>query len=241
MRAGVFLLPILLLAMMCGSHAADLPIGVKPAKRAQDFPWMSVAAWERMHAEDTLVARYDSVDVLFFGDSITAGWDASLWQQHFAPLKAANFGIGGDHTGNMLWRLQQGAIGNLKPKLVVLLAGVNNLGHLEESPQQVAQGVAAVVGQLRLAWPESRILLSGVFPFEESAKSPRRQQVKELNELLAGLGDDKKVFFKDYGGLFLAPDGSIPAELMGDFLHPTGKGYEVWVNAILPDIRHLLQ
>jgi lysophospholipase L1-like esterase len=241
MRAGVFLLPILLLAMVCGTHAADLPAGVKPAKRSQDFPWMSVAAWERMHAEDTLVARHDSVDVLFIGDSITAGWDSSLWQQHFAPLKAANFGIGGDHTGNILWRLQQGAIGNLEPKLVILLAGVNNFGHLQETPEQIAQGVAAVVRQLQLAWPESRILLHAVFPFEESAKSPRRQQVKKLNELLAGLGDNQKVFFKDYGGLFLTPEGNISVELMGDFLHPTTKGYETWANAMLPDIRRLLQ
>lgn len=241
MRAGVFLLPILFLMMVCRVHAADVPAGAKPAKRTQDFPWMSVAAWERMHAEDALVARHDAVEVLFVGDSITAGWDSSLWQQHFAPLKAANFGIGGDHTGNMLWRLQHGAIGNLKPKLVVVLAGVNNFGHLEETPEQIALGVASVVAQLQLAWPESRILLNGVFPFEESAKSPRRQQVKKLNELLAALGDDKKVFFKDYGGLFLAPDGSISAELMGDFLHPTTKGYEVWASAMLPDIRKLLQ
>lgn len=239
MRAGVLLLSIFLL-MIGGVHAADVPAGVQPTKRTQDFPWMSVAAWDRMHAEDTLVARHDSVQLLFVGDSITAGWDASLWQQHFAPLKSANFAIGGDHTGNILWRLQHGAIGSLKPKLVVVLAGVNNFGHLQETPEQIAQGVASVVGQVRLAWPESRILLNAVFPFEQSAKSPRRQQVKKLNELLASLGDNKTVFFKDYGNLFLTPDGNIPVELMGDFLHPTAKGYELWANAMLPDIRVLL-
>lgn len=239
MRAGVLLLSIFLL-MIGGVQAADVPAGVQPTKRTQDFPWMSVAAWDRMHAEDVLVARHDSVQLLFVGDSITAGWDASLWQQHFAPLKSANFAIGGDHTGNILWRLQHGAIGSLKPKLVVVLAGVNNFGNLQEAPEQIAQGVASVVGQVRLAWPESRILLNAVFPFEQSAKSPRRQQVKKLNELLAGLGDNKTVFFKDYGNLFLAPDGDIPVELMGDFLHPTAKGYELWANAMLPDIRVLL-
>ncbi len=241
MRACIYLLSTLLLIIVCGAHAVDLPAGIKPAKRTQDFPWMSVATWERMHAEDALVAKYDAVEVLFIGDSITAGWDSSLWQQYFAPLNAANFGIAGDHTGNMLWRLQHGAIGNLKPKLVILLAGVNNFGHLRETPEQIAQGVASVVTQLRLAWPESRILLNGVFPFEESAKSPRRQQVKELNALLANLDDNQRVFFKDYGSLFLAPDGNIPAALMGDFLHPTTEGYEVWANAMLPDIQRLLR
>lgn len=238
MGAAKFVLLFLLSATV---GAAEVPAAIKPVKRSQDFPWMSVAVWDRMHAEDSLIARHDAVDVLFVGDSITAGWDPSLWQQHFAPLKAANFGIGGDHTGNILWRLQHGAIGNLRPKLVVLLAGVNNFGHLQETPEQIAKGVAAVVSQLRLAWPESRILLNAVFPFEESAASPRRQQVKELNQLLAVLGDDKSVYFRDYGHLFLAPGGHIPAELMGDFLHPTTKGYELWANAMLPDMRALLK
>lgn len=224
-----------------GADASDLPVGSKPAKRTTEFPWMSVAMWDRMHAEDVLIAQHDKVDVLFLGDSITAGWDPALWQQHFAPLKSANFGIGGDHTGNLLWRLQHGAIGNLRPKLIVLLAGVNNLDHLEETPEQVAEGVSRVVQQLRLAWPESKILLNGVFPFEESATSPQRQIVKNLNLQLARLADGKQVIFKDYGHLFLRPDGTISAEVMGDFLHPTKKGYEIWANAMLPDIQGSLK
>jgi len=238
--AQVFLL--LFFFLHFGSAAAlDVPAGVKPSKRTQDFPWMTVNTWDRMHAEDVLVAQFDTVDVLFVGDSITAGWDWALWQQHFAPLKAANFGVGGDHTGNILWRLQHGTIGNLNPKVVVLLAGVNNFGHLQESPEQVAEGVAAIVAQIRLAWPESRTLLNAVLPFEQSTDSPRRQDVAKLNPLLAVLGDNKQVVFKNYGGLFLDPKGDIPAELMGDFLHPTAKGYERWAQAMLPDIRNLLQ
>lgn len=219
----------------------EVPVGSLPAKRTTDFPWMSVAMWDRMHAEDVLVAEHDNVDVLFIGDSITAGWDPALWQQHFAPLKSANFGIGGDHTGNVLWRLQHGAIGNIKPKLIILLLGVNNFGHLNETPIQVAEGVARVVQQLRLAWPASKILLNGVFPFEESADSPRRQEVKELNRRLAAVADGRRIIFKDYGGLFLQQDGSISAEVMGDHLHPTKKGYEIWAKAMLPDMQALLQ
>lgn len=211
-----------------------------PSKRTIEYPWMSVAAWDKMHAEDTLVAQYDRVDLLFIGDSITAGWNWDIWQKNFAPHKAANFGIGGDHTGNVLWRLQHGAIGNIQPKVIVLLIGVNNFGHLNESPEQVAAGVAKVVQQLQLAWPNSRILLNAVFPFDQDAKSPNRIKVKELNKRISKLQNKTTIIFKDYGSLMLQKDGSISPEIMGDFLHPTAKGYQVWADAMTPDILDLL-
>lgn len=220
---------------------ADTSMGTMPTKRTIEYDWMSVKTWDKYHAEDVLAAQYDEVNVLFVGDSITAGWDWQIWQQHFASLKAANFGIGGDHTGNLLWRLQHGAIGNLQPKLIVLLIGVNNFGHLQETPEQVAKGVSRVVQQLQLAWPNSNILLNGVFPFDQAASSPNRVKVKELNQRLAKLGDNKTVTFKNYGNLMLQKDGSIAPEIMGDFLHPTAKGYQIWADAMLPDIQALIK
>lgn len=217
------------------------PTGVTPAKRTTEYSWMSVAAWDKMHAEDVLTAQHDQIDVLFVGDSITAGWDKNIWEQNFAPLKAANFGIGGDHTGTLLWRLQHGAIGNIQPKLIVLLIGVNNFGHLHESPKQVGEGVTAVVQQLQLAWPNSKILLNAIFPFEQLASSPKRALVKQLNTNIAKLGNGKTILFKDYGHLLLQKDGSISPDIMSDFLHPTAKGYQRWADAMTPDIRSLLK
>ncbi len=216
------------------------PSGTTPTPRTIEYSWMSVASWQRMHAEDVLVAEHDQVDVLFFGDSITAGWDWTIWQENFAPLKAANFGIGGDHTGNMLWRLQHGDIGQLQPKVIVLLAGVNNFGHLNETPAQVFTGVKAVVAQLQLAFPSAKILLNGVFPYEQSAQSPKRKEVKNLNTLLAKLGDDQRVYFRDYGHLFVQKNGDISNEILGDYLHPTAKGYALWAAAMTPEIKKLL-
>lgn len=215
--------------------------GSTPSKRTIEFPWMSVNTWDKMHAEDTLIAQYDQVDLLFVGDSITAGWNWEIWQKNFAPLKAANFGIGGDHTGNVLWRLQHGAIGNIKPKLIVLLIGVNNFGHLNETPEQVATGVSKVIQQLQLAWPDSKILLNGVFPFDQDAKSPNRARVKELNKRISKLQNKNSIVFKDYGSILLEKDGSISPEIMGDFLHPTAKGYQRWAEAMMPDIIGLLK
>ena len=217
------------------------PSGTTPTKRTVEYDWMSISTWDKMHAEDVVVAQYDQVDVLFVGDSITAGWDWSIWEKNFKPLKAANFAIGGDHTGNLLWRLQHGAIGNIQPKLIVALIGVNNVGALQETPEQAAAGVTKVVQQLQLAWPNSKILLNAVFPFDQAASSDNRRKVKKLNQIISKLGDNKIIFFKDYGALLLQKDGSISPDIMADFLHPTPKGYQVWADAMTPDIKALLQ
>ncbi len=222
------------------SHAHTISGGLIPAKRTLDHSWMSIADWDRLHAEDVLVADHDKVDVLFIGDSITAGWDGHLWEQHIKPLNAANFGIGGDGTGNLLWRLQHGSIGQLQPKLIVLLIGVNNFGLYNETPEQVAAGITAVVQQLQLAWPESKILLNGVLPFEEKASSPKRAMVKKVNRIIATLEDKQHIFFKDYGPALLQKDGSISPDIMADFLHPTTKGYKAWLEVMLPHIKQLL-
>jgi lysophospholipase L1-like esterase len=214
---------------------------VLPVKRTQEFSWMSVAAWEKYHAEDVLVAQFDKVDVLFIGDSITAGWDWTQWQRTFAPLNAANFGIGGDHTGNVLWRLQHGAVGNLNPRVVVLLIGVNNFGHLHESPEQVAQGVSAVVRQIQLAWPNGKILLNAILPYEQAPSSPKRAEVIQANQLIKRLAADPLIIYQDYGPVFLDKNGYIPADIMADYLHPTAKAYELWAQILVKDIHLLLQ
>lgn len=228
-------------ALSASTSASDLALGLTPHPRTQSFDWMSLADWHRYHAEDQLIAAHDQIDVLFVGDSITAGWDWSLWEQHFKPLKAANFAIGGDNTGNVLWRLQQGTIGQLQPKVIVLLIGVNNLGALQESPVIAAEGVSRVVSQLQLAWPTSKILLQAVFPFDEKPDSPNRKKVKALNAIIKKLGDERRVFFRDYGAVMLEKNGYISPAIMADFLHPTPQGYARWADQLSPDIQQLLQ
>lgn len=237
----VFLSIVISLAAGVGYGAEITATGLDPVKRSQEFPWMSTASWERQHAEDVLVAQHDSVDVLFLGDSITAGWDWAVWTQNFVPLKAANFAIGGDHTGNVLWRLQHGTIGNIKPKVVVLMIGVNNFSHLNENPTQVAQGIAGVVQQILLAWPHSKILLNAILPYEADPKSPKRALVKHTNKLIASLADGKSIIFKDYGPVFLNKAGVITPEIMADYLHPTAQGYNLWSQALLPEVKVLLE
>jgi len=217
------------------------PSGTNPTPRVKEFPWMSIDTWNKMYADDIKVADEGGVDLLFVGDSITAGWNQEIFHKNFAQYHPANFGIGGDHTGNVLWRLKNGHAEKLKPKVVVLLIGVNNFGHLNETPKQVADGIKACVSYLRKIYPNAKILVNGVFPFEEQASSPKRAMVKETNAIAAKLNDNKHIFVKDYGSIFLQPDGNISKEVMGDFLHPTAKGYQIWVDAMLPDIQQLMK
>jgi lysophospholipase L1-like esterase len=214
--------------------------GTTPAPRTINYDWMSVTQWQEQFAEDQRIARTEAVDILWLGDSITAGWNTASWEQELAPLHSANFGIGGDHTGNLLWRIQQLDAEQLHPKLIVLQIGVNNFGHLQESPDQVYQGVLAVVKTLKKRWPTTKILLNAVFPFEQSASSPRRHDVRVLNNKLKSIGDEKQVYFRGYGHLLLNKNGSISTAIMADYLHPTPQGYSIWKNAMLPDIRYIL-
>lgn len=234
---------LLLAGLFCiqCSFANTQSLGITPHKRAQSFEWMSIAQWDKYHAEDVLIAQHDSVDVLFIGDSITHGWDWPIWEKNFKPLNAANFAIGGDNTGNVLWRLQQGTIGQLQPKLIVVLIGVNNLGALQETPEQAAEGVRRVITQLNLAWPSSKILLNAVFPYDEKSTSPNRERVAKFNQLIKPLGDEKQIFFRDYSAVLLEKNGDISPKIMADFLHPTPEGYARWAKVMTPDIHALLK
>ena len=214
---------------------------ITPAPRTIEYPWMSIARWQAMFQEDIEVADAGNVDLLFVGDSITEGWNQQVWKKSFGKWKAANFGIGGDHTGNVLWRLDNGHAGKLHPKLVVLTIGVNNFFHCQAAPAQVFDGVQAVVVKLHTLYPDARILLNAVLPYEQSGQSPKRAEVQELNRLIAGLDDGKTIIYKDYGKRFLQANGDMSPTIMKDFLHPTPKGYQVWADAMLPDVRKLMK
>jgi len=214
---------------------------ITPAPRTVEYPWMSIARWQAMFQEDIEVAETGKVDLLFVGDSITEGWNKKIWDKSFGKWKTANFGIGGDHTGNVLWRLDNGQAGKLSPKLVVLTIGVNNFFHCQANPEQVFDGVKAVVTKLRTLYPNARILLNAVLPYEQSAASPKREQIIELNRLIATLDDGKSIVFKDYGKKFLQANGDMSPTIMADYLHPTPKGYQVWSDAMLPEIKKLMK
>jgi lysophospholipase L1-like esterase len=245
-----FVISLLLAAACIPALAADVPAvakpdggacGLTPAPRQKDYPWMSIARWQQFYDEDVAVADKGGVDLLFVGDSITEMWNQAVFERAFGAWRTANFGVGGDHTGNLLWRLQNGHAEKLRPKAVVLTIGVNNFGFCDATPEQAYQGVKAVVELLRKIYPDARILLNAVLPYGQYTHSPQRIKVVELNRMVAGLNDGQHVFYQDYGLFFLQPDGDMAVEVMGDFLHPTPKGYQIWADAMLPAVRKLME
>jgi lysophospholipase L1-like esterase len=214
---------------------------VTPMPRVKEYEWMSVAKWKEIHAAQQAVAKQGGIDLMFVGDSITQGWPHDFFEQQFGRFHAANFGVGGDHTGNVLYRLDDPVMASLKPRAIVLLVGVNNFFHCADNTEQTFAGIRQVVATLRQEYPDARILLNAVLPYGDANEEFKRAQVRELNRMVAGLDDGKHVFYRDYGPRFLQADGTIPTDVMADHLHPTAKGYRIWADAMLPDIEQLMK
>lgn len=213
--------------------------------RAVEFEWMSLSTWSERHAQLVDIAERGDVELVFLGDSITEGWTwgetPALFQAAFGKYKTANLGIGGDQTQHVLWRLQNGETGKLSPKLTVLLIGTNNFGHSGHSPEQVSEGVQAIIHTINKHWPASRILLLGVFPYGEKASDPSRTRVAHTNQLLAALNDDQNIYYYNFGSLFIDERGNIPTAFMADFLHPTPQGYRLLAEKLGPVVDQLMK
>ena len=179
-----------------------------------------------------------SVQLIFDGDSITDGWQGTggkaIWDARYGKLNAFDFGISGDRTQHVLWRLAQGQVDGMHPKLIAIMIGTNNLG--SNTPEQIAEGVQAIVAEYRKRCPEAVILLQAIFPRGLEATNPARAKIKEINSIISKLDDGKNVIYIDFSDKFLNADGTLPPEVMPDFLHPNAKGYEIWADAIQPVI-----
>ncbi len=190
------------------------------------------------------IAKRGDIDVLFIGDSITDWWrnpgspqgsngvlatgGKQVFEKYFGAMKVANFGIAGDTTQGVLWRLQHGEGEGYSPKAIMLMIGTNNTG--SNSAHEIAMGVADVVFELRKDFPDARILLLAIFP--RGDRPTAAAKIPEINKTISALHDNQHVFFVDIGPKFLAKDGTIPREIMEDGLHPTNKGYEIWAEAV---------
>src|SRR5947209_8986528 len=145
---GLCVLTVVAYAAVAARSADDKPGDKNPA--ATPAPRMD-EWWQNLHKSFLERAKKGDVDVLFLGDSITQGWGGAgkeVWKERYEPLKAANFGIGGDQTQHVLWRITEGKeLEGISPKVAVLMIGTNNLGG--PKPEQIAGGVTAIVKELR--------------------------------------------------------------------------------------------
>ena len=192
------------------------------------------------HDRFVAIAKEGKTDLVFLGDSITAGWGGKkeIWDKAFGMYRPANFGIGGDRTQHVLWRITNGELDGIKPKAAVLMIGTNNSGG--DPADGIAKGVTKIVETIRAKLPDTKILLLAVFPRGEKA-NPQREKLKEVNTTIAKLDDGKSVFYLDIGDKFLQPDGTLTKEIMPDFLHLSAKGYQIWADSIAAKLAELMK
>jgi len=199
-----------------------------------------IAAHERF----VKLAAEGKAKLVFLGDSITAGWgkNQAIWDKAFGAYTPVNFGIGGDRTQHVLWRITHGELDGIAPKAVVLMIGTNNTR--DNTAEEIAKGVTAIVETIRTKQPQAKILLLAVFPRGDKPDGKlgaSNDKLVQVNNIIAKLDDGKSVVFRDIGPRFSVTDGALSAAEMPDFLHLSPAGYEIWADAIAPTLGELMQ
>lgn len=225
-----------------GAHGQNAAVRQKEALHDAITPRPRDGRWMERHEAINKRVRESDVDLIFIGDSITQGWEGhgkEVWRKYYAPRNAANLGIGGDRTQHVLWRLENGNIDGISPKLAVVMIGTNNSA--SNTPEEIAEGVAAILNKLRTELPQTKILLLGIFPRGENNEDPKRIVNTKTNELISEYGDGEMIFYKDIGKSFLEEDNeTLSRETMPDLLHLNAESYRTWAEAIEPTVAQLL-
>lgn len=196
------------------------------------------------HERFVKIAQEGKAQLVFLGDSITAGWGGKkeIWDKAFGAYEPANFGIGGDRTQHVLWRIQNGELDGIKPKAVVLMIGTNNSG--TDSAEGIAKGVTKIVETIRAKQPQAKILLLAVFPRGDKPTGKlgaANAKLQQVNAIIAKLDDGEHIHYLDIGSKFPQTDGALSKEIMPDFLHLAAPGYQIWADAIGPKLAELMK
>ena len=202
------------------------------------------------HAQLLEKARSGRTDVYFVGDSITRRWGATdypdllaNWRQNFFGWNAGNFGWGADRTEHILWRLENGELDGVNPKVIVILAGTNNVGARPGDAAKVddiTRGVTAILNICRQKAPKATIILTAIFPRNDNmAVMP---EIDQVNANLSRLADNRSIRFLNVNNKLADKDGRLFAGMMNeqDKLHPTLQGYQVWADGLTAILTELL-
>jgi lysophospholipase L1-like esterase len=189
------------------------------------------------------VARQGNIDLLLHGDSITDWWvqgdaNKAMFEKYFGGMRTANFAIAGDTTQGVLWGLANGEGQGFQPKAIMLMIGTNNSSN---TGPEIAEGVGAVVLEMRKDFPNAKILLLAIFP-RAVPGDPVRDKIAEANRIISRLDDQKHVFYLDIGAKFLDEKGVfLPDTFRPDNLHPMAKGYDIWGEAVKDKLAELMK
>jgi lysophospholipase L1-like esterase len=189
-------------------------------------------------------AKRGNIDLLLDGDSITDWWvqgdaNKAMFDKYFGGFRTANFAIAGDTTQGVLWGLHNGEGQGFSPKAIMLMIGTNNSGTF--TAPEIAEGVGAVVLEMRKDFPNAKILLLAIFP-RSLPGDPVREKIADVNRIISRLDDQQHVFYMDIGSKFLGENGYLlPDSFRPDNLHPLAKGYDIWGEAVRAKLDELMK
>ena len=217
---------LLALAAFSASAFAQQPASITPVPRTEQEE-----KWVTNHEARVAVAKKGDIDVILIGDSITHySGGCPAYKNHFGARKTLNLGQGGDRTQNVLWRLQNGEVEGIQPKVAMIMIGTNNVGR-GETPEDTVLGIKAVLAELNQRLPNTKVVLCSILPRGGAIMA----SVDKVNAQLPPLADGKQVTHLDLKGVFTNPDGSLNASLYHtDNVHLSSEGYRAWFEKAEP-------
>ena len=237
----ILLISLVLLAGCTAEKETKIPT-VEISKHSAVTPAHRLDWWGLRHQQVLDRIKKGNVDLIFIGDSITHSWEnagGKIWDQYYGKRNAVNMGFGGDTTQHVLWRLQNGEIDGISPRVAVVMIGTNNSNGDDNTAEEIADGIKAICRTLRTKLPRTKILLMAIFPRGQEP-SPQREKNDKASQIASKIADGRMIHYININNKFLAKDGSVPKEIMPDYLHPNGKGYEIWAEAIEPKLAELM-
>lgn len=257
MKTRHSLLPLLLLAgaLLAAPLRGTAQESASTASVAAPKEGKSAARFLELHESFLKRAQAGPIGVLFLGDSITEGWRKApeVWDRFYGDYQPANFGISGDRTQHVLWRIEHGELDGIAPKVVVLMIGTNNTG--ENTGAEIAAADRRIIDLIRAKLPQTKVLLLAIFPrgprkdretgqvaYEVILDAQKRMAaINAANAELAKLDDGKTIRYLDISTAFYGNDGTIPYIIMPDQLHPNAAGYELWAAAMKPLLAEMMK
>ena len=245
----------LLLNGCCTVTTAETPckvkLGTNRATTPVDRPthkW-----WIPRHEGVLKQNKAGNVDLIFIGDSITHHFDdrgKAQWEKYYAPRHAVNMGFSGDRTEHVLWRIEHGELDGISPKLAIIMIGTNNSNGDEYTAEEIADGIKAIVCEVRTRLPNTKILLLKTFPRGDKAQRKDKAHDATFNaqweknnkscDIASKIADNKNIFYLNINKAFLNDKGVLTRDVMPDLLHPNAKGYQIWVDAMEPTVKQLM-
>ncbi|MEE9367814.1 MAG: glycoside hydrolase family 97 N-terminal domain-containing protein [Pontiella sp.] len=218
------------------ANDSNIPVTARPVAKGR--------GQQNHHKSLNKRVKQGNVDIIFVGDSITHFWASAkrgrpVWEKYYAKRNAVNLGISGDRTQHVLWRLQNGNLEGISPKVAVVMIGTNNSG--SDSPEDIAAGVKAIVDTIEEKCPSTRILILGIFPRGKDDTDRHRIVNMKANKIVSSFADNRTIFYLDISKAFLDENRILSRDIMPDLLHLNTKGYEIWAGAIDEKLGELMQ